>query len=170
MQVPPPNTLHNSCPSNILVAQFRQSGGLRSHRSGVRISPRIPFWPVRIKEVPESYKLMEAGQYRHRLPYLRWTVGIKNVYIFTMSALNEDATYNGGEQSPPGWKQVGLNEILNPNQLVELQKILNKNRDPEDALKAMKAYFATQQHELEAKGMDGNFLAYMLYAKITGVI
>jgi hypothetical protein len=74
-------------------------------------------------------------------------------------------------KQPSGWKQVGLSDILTEPQIQQLSSILNANRnDAEDALKAMKQYFGTLRTELEAKGVDANYLAYFLYAKLTGAI
>ena len=92
-----------------------------------------------------------------------------------MSGLNEDIPGaldgNGGERPvPPGWKQMSLPDILSPQQMHQLKALLDQHKDPEDALKAMKQYFGTISADLEAKGIDAGFLAYTLYAKLTGVI
>lgn len=92
-----------------------------------------------------------------------------------MSALNEymlqgDAEDGGQPGPPPGHKQMRLTDIMTPEQLRQLEALLQANPDPEDALKAMKQYFGTISAELEAKGVVANYLAYLLYAKLTGAI
>lgn len=89
-----------------------------------------------------------------------------------MSELNEDiALNNGGDEKPAGWKQTNLSNLLTPPQIQQLELILKRYKDdPEDALVAMKEYFTSIGPELQTKGVDPTYLAYVLYAKITGAI
>ncbi len=82
-----------------------------------------------------------------------------------------DGDGNESEQShPPGWKQMSLSDLLSDEQMRQLERLLKANPDPEDALKAMKQYFGTIGAELESKGVVPAYLAYVLYAKLTGAI
>jgi hypothetical protein len=94
-----------------------------------------------------------------------------------MNGLNEEVAGpvgggddEGGQQTPPGWKQTNLTDVLTPPQMRQLQLILKKHKDPDAALVAMKQYFQSIAKELEAKGIVADYLAYVLYAKITGII
>lgn len=85
-------------------------------------------------------------------------------------SLNEDlpgANLNGG--SAP-YKTTSLGDILDDQQIAEVDRLMKKHKDPEELLKALKIYFGTIKDTLSAKGMDPNYLAYVLYAKVLGII
>lgn len=86
-----------------------------------------------------------------------------------MSDLSEDIAGQMGGQ-PEGWKQTTLADILTPEQAARLNQILKGNQDPDEALRAMKQYFATIRAELESKGVVPEYLAYLIYAHLIKAI
>lgn len=78
---------------------------------------------------------------------------------------------DGGQQTPPGWQQREITDILTPEQLRKVQLIMKKHeKDPDGALPAFKQYFRTIAPDLEAKGVVADYLAYVLYVKMLKVI
>jgi hypothetical protein len=91
-----------------------------------------------------------------------------------MSDINERAGESDGQEeqpTPPGWKQTTLADILTPPQMAKVQQYMKAHKsDPEALLNALKAYFMTIHTDLNAKGIDPNYLAYVLYGKAIGII
>lgn len=68
---------------------------------------------------------------------------------------------NNGHQ---GERQVRLDEILTGEQLAAVTDIVDKAKDGMEAAKQLKTYLRQFKDELEAKGLDSDYLAYLIVA------
>jgi hypothetical protein len=74
-------------------------------------------------------------------------------------------------QLPPGWQQRNLDEILEPEQFQQVELIMKKHqRDPDAALPELKRYFRSIEPHLAANGIVPDYFAYVMYAKMVGII
>lgn len=63
---------------------------------------------------------------------------------------------------PNGWRSVTLSKLLTREQVKCVVLIATENTDPILRVRRLKAYLEPLAAELEAKGVDSNFLAYAI--------
>lgn len=63
-------------------------------------------------------------------------------------------------------KTVALKEILNEEQLTEVERLVNSTPDQTSLTQKLRVYLAQFKEELEAKGVVGDYLAYVLAYKL----
>ena len=78
-----------------------------------------------------------------------------------------------GELSPEQPRQQTLRDFLTDQQIAQVERIWVKNvkaGTPDNAVAEFKAYLRPFGAELEAKGVLPDYLAYLLYARYSGII
>src|ERR1044072_8946019 len=71
-------------------------------------------------------------------------------------------------QTPEGWKEVPLSDLLTPKQIKRVMEII-KDKNQEKKLNNLKEYFYSIRKELDKKGIDDRYLAYAIYYKLCKV-
>lgn len=88
-----------------------------------------------------------------------------------MKKVMEELMSEPGGSSGKDMRHVSLEQVLTPEQLKTVEKLIDDNsEDPEAILVAFKQYFKTQEAHLASHEINSQYLAYLLYARLMGIV